>query len=84
MEYRYKDSTIAERCQQSITEKQEFDPMPSLCWKVEPYLVLPVERLRKETLHRFLTQTDPAQEVNTFLIAGALSRSALGYLKLRR
>ena len=86
VEYRDKDSTIAERCQQSITEKTGIRPDAVIMLEGGTLPRTSSGKLRrKETLHRFLTKKlIPPKKVNTFLIAGALTKSALGYLKLRR
>ena len=86
VEYRTHESTLAQRCQQSIIEKTGIRPDAIIVLEGGTLPRTSSGKLRRrETLHRFLTQKlIPPKKVNTFLIAGALTKSALGYLKLRR
>jgi len=86
VEYRVHDKTLAQRCQQSIIEKTGIRPDAVIILEGGTLPRTSSGKLRrKETLHRFITQKlIPPKKVNTFLIAGALTKSALGYLKSRR
>ena len=86
VEYRKLDPTLAERCQQSIVEKTGIRPDAIIVLEGGTIPRTSSGKLRRqETLKRFLQKKlIPPKKVNTFLIAGALTKSVLGYLKNRR
>ena len=86
VEYRTHDSSLAERCQKSIIERTGIRPDAVIMLESGTLPRTSSGKLRRqETLNLFLAQKlIPPKKVNTFLIAGALTKSALGYLKLGR
>lgn len=86
VEYRTHEENLAKRCQQSIVEKTGIRPDAVIMLESGTLPRTSSGKLRRqETLNRFLTQKlIPPKKVNTFLIAGALTKSALGYLKTGR
>jgi len=86
VEYRHKHSDFATQCAAAILEKTSIRPDAVIALQSGTLPRTSSGKLRRgETLRRYLNQElIPPKKVNTFLIAGALTKSVLGYLKSRR
>ena len=86
VEYRSLSPNLAENCQQAIVEQTGIRPDAVILLEGGTLPRTSSGKLRRqETLQLFLrSKLIPPKKVNTFLIAGALTKSILGYLKSRR
>jgi len=86
VEYRQYATDLAEKCAAIIIEKTAIRPDLVIALESGTLPRTSSGKLRRqETLRRYLQQElIPPKKVNTFLIAGALAKSAMGYLKSRR
>ena len=86
VEYRQFSHDLADKCAAAILEKTAIRPSAVIALESGTLPRTSSGKLRRqETLRRYLGhELIPPKKVNTFLIAGALAKSAMGYLKSRR
>jgi fatty-acyl-CoA synthase len=86
VEYRTHHPNLAQSCQAAIIEQTGIRPDAVIVLESGTLPRTSSGKLRRrETLQRYLLkELIPPKKVNTFLIAGALTKSVLGYLKSRR